>query len=187
MFPYTLRTTALVATMLGAAATGALAQGAAPMPSDQQAQVLTTPMFVRAAAQSDEFEAQEGRLAQTHSSNAEVRAYGQKMIKDHGTTTAELKAAIERTGMAPPPPVQLTAEQYAMLANLKDLQGQAFDAEYAKQAVVSHRNALGLHEEYNLKGDNPTIKQASMLATPLIKEHLRDADNMALTMRPPHP
>ena len=181
---HALTVTALAAALLGAAATGALAQGA-PMPADQQAPVLTTAQFVRAAAQSDEFEAQEGRLAQTHSSNSEVKAFGEKMIRDHGMTTAELKAAIERDGMTPPPPVRLTAEQFAMLNQHKELQGQAFDAEYAKQAVVSHREALGLHEEYNLKGDNPAIKQASMMATPIIKEHLRLADNMVLSMRPP--
>lgn len=176
---------ALAVVLLGATATGAYAQGA-PAPAEQQAPVLTTPEFVRAAAQSDEFEAQEGRLAQTQSDNAEIKAYGQKMITDHGRTTAELKAAIEKDGMAPPPPVTLTAEQYKMLAALKGLQGPAFDAEYVKQAVASHREALGLHEEYDLKGDNPAIKQASMMAVPMIKEHLRLADNMLLSMRPRH-
>lgn len=173
---------AFAAALFGA--TAALAQGA-PSSADQQAPQLTTAQFVRAAAQADEFEAQEGRLAQTHSGNAEVKAFGQKMITDHGRTTAELMAAIEKDGMSPPPPVRLTAEQYRMLADLKGLQGQAFDMEYAKQAVISHREALGLHEEYNLKGDDAAIKQASMLATPIIKEHLRLADNLVLSMRPP--
>ena len=181
---HVIKVTALAAALLGTAAAGALAQGA-PAAADQQAPMLTTAQFVRAAAQGDEFEAQEGRLAQTHSSNAEVKAFGEKMITDHGHTTAELKAAIERDGMAPPPPVTLTAEQYRMLNALKGLNGKAFDEEYAKQAVLSHREALGLHEEYNLKGTDAAIKQASMLATPIIKEHLRLADNMVLMMRPP--
>ena len=185
MMHHATRVTLIAAALLGAASNGAFAQGAAPMAADRQAPMLTTAQFVRAAAQSDEFEAQEGRLAEAHGTNAEVRAYGARMIKDHGMTTAELKAAIERSGMAPPRPVPLTAEQNEMLAKLRSLQGSAFDAEYAKQAVVSHRQALGLHEEYDLKGDNPAIKQASMLATPMIKEHLRLADNMVLMMRPP--
>ena len=51
--------------------------------------------FVKQAAQSDDFERQEGRLAGRRARDPAVRAFARKMVHDHALTTEGLKRAIE--------------------------------------------------------------------------------------------
>lgn len=175
---------ALAAALLGTVAGAALAQGVPPS-AEGQRPVLTTPEFITGAKQFDEYSAQAGKMAQAQSPNSEVRAYGMKMVKDHSMSAAQLDSAIQVSGMAPVPRVRLNADQQDMLSRLQGLQGKEFDAEYGKQAAISDQHELGLYEEYSRNGDDPAIKQVSMRNVPILKNHVRDAENRVLMMRPP--
>ncbi|MCX8255793.1 hypothetical protein RHAL1_03471 [Beijerinckiaceae bacterium RH AL1] len=168
---------AITAALLTAAAMPAVAQTAMKM-APGSAMAVTTPEFVKMAAQSDELEIKEGKLAEKVGSPA-LRKFGMMMVRDHTKTTEGLHAALKKAGMAVPPPPAMTAEQQAMAAKLEGLSGKAFDRAYLEQAVASHKKALALHEAYDTSGDSAPIVSAAKEATPIVREHLQMAKRLA--------
>ena len=173
------QTLSAVAAILAAGAIPAAAQAPGAMSkSGMEMKAPPTPEFVRKAAQSDEFEITEGKLAEKAGTPA-LQKFGALMVRDHTKTTEGLHAALRRAGMAVPPPPEMTAEQMAMVRKLEGLDGKAFDRAYLEQAVMSHKQALMLHEAYDQGGESAPIVAASKEATPIVREHLRMAERMA--------
>ncbi len=168
---------AIAAALMTAVAMPAMAQTAMRM-APAGAMTVTTPEFVKMAAQSDEFEIKEGKLAEKIGS-PELRKFGMLMVRDHTKTTEGLHAALKKAGMAVPPPPPMTAEQQAMAGKLEGLGGKAFDHAYLEQAVASHKKALALHEAYDKSGESAPIVAASKEATPIVRAHLQMAERMA--------
>ncbi len=171
-----LKTGVIAAIAVGAGLATAAAE--TPMKMATPKAAMSTPSFVKAASQSDEFEITEGKLAEKAGSPA-LQKFGEKMVRDHTKTTEELHAALKKAGMAVAPPPELTSEQTAMVDKLKRLTGREFDKTYLEQAVMSHKQALALHEGYDREGDSAPIVAASKGAVPIVKEHLRMAEHMA--------
>lgn len=139
---------------------------------------MATPDFVTAAGQSDQFEIQEGRMAEKMGSPA-VKRFGARMVRDHTKTTATLMKAVKRSGMQPPPPPPLRPDQADMMGQLQGLSGPDFDKAYIAQQVKSHEEALALQSSYAQSGDTPAIKAAARSAVPIVKMHLKMAERMA--------
>jgi putative membrane protein len=159
------------------AATIALLGSAAAMPAQSQpaGPAPLTPDFIKAAAQTDAFERQEGRIAAAHSTNPAVRSFGNMMVRDHTKTTAGLKAAMRRAHISPPAMTPLSAEQSQMLGQLNGLHGRAFDRTYIDQQVRVHQDALGLMQAYAGAGANGVIRSAAAQTVPIVQHHLRMA------------
>ena len=171
------KVSAITAALLTAVAMPAVAQTAMKAaPAGSMA--VSTPEFVKMAAQSDEFEIREGKLAEKVGS-PEMRKFGMMMVRDHTKTTEGLHAALKKAGMAVPPPPAMTAEQQAMVGKLEGLSGKAFDRAYLEQAVASHKKALALHEAYDNSGESAPIVAAAKEATPIVREHLQMAEHLA--------
>jgi putative membrane protein len=150
----------------------ALAQPAAPTPA------LPTPDFVKAAAQTDAFEIQEGSLAAKQGSTARVRDFGSMMVTDHTKTTAGLKAALHTARLPPPAPPQLSDDQKANLATLQGLHGTAFDKAYIAEQISAHQTALGVMTAYAASGDNAELRKAAGETVPVVKHHLEVAQQI---------
>jgi putative membrane protein len=131
-----------------------------------------TQAFVTAAAQSDEFERQEGRLAARQASAPRVRAFGRMMVIDHTRTTAALKVALRRAHLPPPAPPVLTPNQARKIALLRGLHGDRFDQAFIGQQVDAHQAALSILQEYAVAGDNSVIQKAAAGTVPLVRRHL---------------
>jgi len=142
------------------------------------AQPLPTPDFIKAAAQTDDFERTEGRLAEKMAGSPQVRGFGAEMVSAHTKTTAALKAAIAKAGLPPPAPPMLTAEQSQNLATLKSLSGPAFDKAYVYQQIQAHQTALGVMQAYASNGDNPVIRKAAADTVPIVQHHLEMAQSL---------
>ena len=140
-------------------------------PPDRSAP-LTTPQYVMAASQSDEFEMQEGRMAENQAKSVKLRKFGAMMVKDHAKTTNTLHDAIISTGMAPPPPPPLRPDQMQMVAQLQPLNGADFDRAYIAQQMQSHQEALMVQSNYARTGDAPSLRGAAAKTVPIVKEHI---------------
>lgn len=132
---------------------------------------LPTHDFVVAAAQTDAFERQEGRLAQARASNPKVRDFGAMMVKDHTQTTAALKAALAKAHLDAPPP-GLSADQQQDIDKLTGLQGPAFDKEYLRQQIDAHTKALAVMQGYAANGERDILRQAAADTVPIVERHL---------------
>jgi putative membrane protein len=139
---------------------------------------LPTPQFISAAASTDEFERQEGRMAERQAGSPQVRSFGQMMVRDHTNTTMALKLAIRRAGLPPPPPPQLTPDQQSNVSALKGLRGRDFDRTYLQQQIQAHQTALGVMQAYAAGGDNRTLRKAAASTVPIVKRHLAMAQKI---------
>jgi putative membrane protein len=138
----------------------------------------STQHFITAASQSDEFERREGRLAEQDGVGQRVKAFAAQMVHDHTMTTGSLHAAIQKAGLAVPPPPPLSAMQQNEIDSLKGLRGAAFDHAYVNQQIRAHEEALGLLQAYARKGDNPDLGTAAQQTIPLVKHHLEMARSL---------
>jgi putative membrane protein len=171
-----LRTLILSSALALAFGAGAIAQ---PGPGGPAGPTAMTMSFVTKAAQSDEFERQEGRLAERRAHDRHVRMFAQEMVSAHTRTTQDLKAAIRRAGMTPPPPPALSDDQARMLGDLRGAHGDKFDRLYVGQQIQAHQETLGLMQGYAQSGQPGPIRDAAAKTAPLVQHHL----DMATALR----
>jgi putative membrane protein len=134
--------------------------------------------FITQAAQSDEFERREGRLAQQRSRDPHVRSFASMMVRAHTMTTMNLKKAIRRAGMTPPPPPALTSDQMRMISDLSSIRGRGFDKTYVDQQVQAHQMTLGLMQNFAQNGRPGPIRDAAAATAPIVQRHLDMARDM---------
>jgi putative membrane protein len=141
----------------------------------------TSEAFVAAAAQSDNYEIQAGRLILTESRDQRVRGFAQQMIDHHTQTSATLAKAAAAADL-PPPPKTLGGDQQQMLSALQSAKGPDLDRTYMTQQVNAHVSALVTHQTYAASGDNGDLKAAAKSTVPLIQRHLEMAKQLKASL-----
>ena len=116
---------------------GILHRAAAQAPVDDK-------QFITVAGQSDLAEIKESELALEKSKNRSVRAFAQRMVKDHHMLMTKMKPFAEKYNV--PPPVLISTAQDTQYSALKGLTGSAFDKAYIEDAVKDHHEALALFD-----------------------------------------
>ena len=86
-------------------------------------------------------EVQLGKLATERAANADVKAFGQMMVKDHSQAGEELKQVASQLKIQQP--TQLDQKHKDLADKLSKLQGAAFDREYINAMVQGHQEVLG--------------------------------------------
>ena len=138
--------------------------------------------YVTAAGQSDQFEIQEGQLAQSMGKSADVRKFGARMIKDHTKSTDMVMKAAMKSGMPAMPPPPLRPDQQQMLAQLQATSGSGFDRLYLQQQMQSHQQALMLQQAYAQNGSDPNLKTAATKIVPVVQMHISMLQSMQASM-----
>lgn len=141
----------------------------------------TTSDFIMAAAESDLFEIEEGKLAAARAQDPRVRQFGQQMVKAHSETTDDLQRAIRQAGLQPPPPPALRPVKKLLLAELNQMQGEDFDHLYLEQQAEAHEDALLVMRTYAAQGDSPPLRAAAAHTVPLVAQHLATVRKMQLS------
>jgi putative membrane protein len=132
--------------------------------------------FAKAAAQGGIAEIQLGRLAADHGSNAMVKAFGERMVAQHGAAADQLKAAAQQANMVLPHTVSSKDQQtYDRLARLN---GSDFDRRYADDMVRDHEKDLNDFQNEANTGKNASIQAFAAQTLPMIQEHLNQAREM---------
>lgn len=137
--------------------------------------------FVQSAGQADQFEILEADTVLTGSSDAQIRAFAQRMIQDHGEISRTLEQATARAGLKPPPK-GISADQALLLGELQSLRERALDQAYLRHQALAHHSALVVERMYAATGDNLIVRQAAASATPIISAHLDMAEQMRAKM-----
>lgn len=132
------------------------------------------PAYVAMAASSDMFEIESSRMALQRSRDAMNRMHAEMMIRDHGMTSAQLAAAASSIGLGVPR--QMLPMHVNMLNELS--RSANFDAVYRRQQVMSHQQALALHDNYARRGDAPQLRGVAAAAVPVVRAHLDHARRM---------
>jgi putative membrane protein len=127
--------------------------------------------FFRRAAEGGMAEVEAGKLAQSKGSLAEVKSFGEMMVKDHSAANEELaKLATSAGAMLP---TKLSAEHQAMKKKLQSLSGEAFDKEYIQGQIKDHEATVALLKEEIGSGQIAEVKAFAQKMLPTVEEHLK--------------
>lgn len=131
----------------------------------------TPATYVMKAGASDLYEQQSSRLVLTTTKDPHVREFASMMLKDHATSTSEVKAAAMKSGLKPKPPM-LDPKQKAMIKQLSAAKGMTRDHVYHEQQVKAHEQALELQQAYAASGSAPALKDAAAAIVPVVQHHI---------------
>jgi len=133
---------------------------------------------VKDMAMADMAEVATGKLAQSKGQSAEVKAYGQQMIDDHGAALAKVQAVAQARNVTLPTDVD--AKHKAMAAKLEKMSGADFDKAYMAQAGVKDHTEV--HKKLMAdakKIKDPDVKALADAHMPVVEQHLKSAQQMA--------
>ncbi|MDN2710253.1 DUF4142 domain-containing protein [Janthinobacterium sp. SUN118] len=131
--------------------------------------------FLSKAADAGSTEIAASKVAQSKSSNAEVKKFADAMVADHTKVAEELKqlASSRQIEVSDEP----GAKHKAQIARLSRLDGKPFDTEYAASiGVAAHQDAVKLFTEASQKASDPAIKAFAAKTLPALQHHLAMAN-----------
>jgi len=117
-----------------------------------------------------------GQLASSRAMDGEVKAFADRMVKDHTSAGNDLSDITTRLG------VTIPTEEDTTFNNLKDrlskMKGTEFDRAYMAEMVQGHEKAAASVETYANSGNNADLKAWAAKAAPVIREHLQQAQKI---------
>lgn len=140
-----------------------------------------TGAFVSNASQSDMYEIQAAKIAETRSKNADVKAFAKQMVTDHTAMMNAMKPLIQAAGQAPAD--KLDQRRQGFIDNLKSAKDADFDKTYIDQQVAGHEEALSLMQGYAKDGSDAGLKGGASKAIPKVQMHLDKAKAIQASMK----
>jgi putative membrane protein len=133
--------------------------------------------LVRQLAYANLAEIEAGRMAQSKSTNDQVRSFAQQMIDDHTRALQQLQQLADAKGITLP--TKPNEKHRAQAARLNKLSGDAFDRQYLANAGLSdHRKTHALVSRVQSTAKNSELKQLAANLLPNIDQHLRLAQQV---------
>ncbi len=170
----------ILATGLSAAlAVPAVAQAASDATMANKAP--TTKVFVKKAAMTNMFEIKAGKIAKQKIDNKKVENYADMIINDHQKMQNKLKSQAKNIqGVSLPS--KLDEAHQAKIDKLQKEAGAQFLKTFKTQQVQGHEQGVRMFYNYAQYGQNPTIKQLAKNGVPVLKKHLRHAQNLPTSL-----
>jgi len=142
------------------------------MPCAQAAPTVVTAdqNFILAAAQGGMTEVKLGALAAQNGTRADVKEFGQMMVKDHSAINADLKALASQKGVTLPD--DLDAKHQGMVDKLAALNGSAFDKVYIAAMIKDHKADAKEFKAESASTKDAEIKNFVDKSLPVVEMHL---------------
>jgi putative membrane protein len=150
--------------------------------------------FIKRAAEGGMKEVEVGQFAQTRASDSNVKAFAERMVKDHGASNDELMSLAKNKGVTLPPSATMTTDATRKpdpsvpgageprargTAGAGDplaaLKGAEFDRAYMNQMVGDHEKTVQLFEQESTSGQDAEVKAWAAKKLPTVREHLAQA------------
>ncbi len=132
--------------------------------------------FMKKAANANMTEIQLGKIAQENGQKADVKSFGERMVKDHGNASDQLKTVAEKLNVRLPKKVN--AKHQALVDKLSKLKGANFDKAYANAMVEDHRKVIKQFEKAQGEVTQPDLKKFIDDTIPVLKTHLELAKKL---------
>jgi putative membrane protein len=155
---------------LSATTTGATGGTAAAMTNEDKD-------FVAKAGMGGLAEVQMGNLALQKATNADVKAFAQRMVTDHGMANDELAQLATAKGLVLPTAV--TGEHKDAYDHLNGLSGADFDKAYMKHMVEDHDKTVADFDKASTSATDADLKSWAGKTLPTLQDHLRQAKEVA--------
>jgi putative membrane protein len=158
---------------LAAIALAALAWTASP------AMALDDPSFAVAAVSANLQEIQMGQAAQQKAQNAQVKALGDTLVKDH--IPAHQKAIALAAKLEQYAPTVLPADQARVVSQLQGMSGAAFDKGFVDEVIAAHTAAIQLFTP-SAASSNAEVKAYATETLTALRAHLATAQALKTTL-----
>lgn len=129
--------------------------------------------FVHIAGVGGLAEVEIGRLAAEKAASGDVRAFADRMLKDHGPANDKLAQLAEEHGIDMP--TELDDDHRAMRDHLETLSGATFDLTYMRGQVADHQKTVQLLEWEIISGQDRALKDFAAETLPTVLRHLEMA------------
>ena len=150
--------------------------------STVSAQGVTDPQIAAIVVTANQVDIDAGTLAQKTTSNKEVMAFAEMMVRDHGGVNKSAVELVTRLKVTPkdnPTSQSLKAGGEKNVANLKKLKGAAFDRAYLDYEVVYHTQVLDALDKTLIPGaQNDELKALLVKTRPAFAAHLEHAKHL---------
>ena len=127
-----------------------------------------------------------GKLAAERGSNPEVKAFGKQMVTDHtgvNKSATDLAAKLKVTPQDNPTSQSLKNGGEKNIANLKKLEGAAFDKAYIDNEVTYHQQVLDALDKPLIPGaNNAELKALLVKVRPAFVAHLEHAKKIQASL-----
>jgi len=137
---------------------------------------VTASDFVAKASESGMAEVQLGQLAVNKAESADVRAFGQRMVTDHGKANTELATLASRKGLTVSK--ELNAKHKKAVQDLGAKSGEEFDKAFAQQMVTDHSEAVALFTAAS-KLDDRDLAGFATRTLPVLQDHHEKSRQLA--------
>lgn len=127
--------------------------------------------FMKAAALGGMMEVELGQVAQK-STNPDVKAFAEEMVKDHSKANAELKTLAEKEKIILP--TTFPAEDKAHMDMMKTMTGTAFDHHYIDMMVTDHDKTIALFKSA-AASQTKEVSEFAKKTLPVINGHFEKA------------
>jgi putative membrane protein len=162
----------LVATCLTWTMVGAAEPGSGP----------TDPQIAAIVVTANQVDIDAGTLAKTKAQSAEVKAFAQLMITDHGGVNKAATDLVQKLHVTPassPTSESLQTGGDGNLATLKKLSGSAFDKAYVDHEVAYHEAVIGALDKTLIpSAQNAELKALLVKVRPAFVAHLEHAKHL---------
>lgn len=157
---------------LALAVAPAFAHGAGPSDAQIAAIVVTA----------NQVDIDAGQLAKAKGSTADVKAFAQQMITDHGGVNQKAKTLAAKLKVTPAPSETSAALQKGgdeNVAALRKLSGPAFDRAYVDHEVAYHQQVIDALDKTLIPGaQNAELKDLLVSVRPAFVAHLDHAKHL---------
>ncbi|HKT80655.1 MAG TPA: DUF4142 domain-containing protein [Vicinamibacterales bacterium] len=153
-----------------------------------QAQSINDAQIAAIVVTANQVDIDAGNLAASMGSNAEIKKFGQQMVRDHtgvNKSAVELVTRLKVTPEDNPTAASIKDGGAKNVANLKTLKGKAFDKAYIDHEVAYHQQVLDAVDKVLIPGaSNSDLKALLVKVRPAFVAHLEHAKMVqsAMTM-----
>jgi putative membrane protein len=133
--------------------------------------------FLKDAAEGGNAEVEASKVALAQSGSADVKAFAQQMVDDHGKAGTELKGLADQKGVkVSDTPSTVKKTEIKLLSERK---GSSFDQHYADSiGVKAHQDTVKLFQKEVDKGTDPDVKAWAQKTLPALQHHLELAQQL---------
>lgn len=158
---------------------GGLSHSSTQSSMNTQSAAKLTPhdkQFMDQAAQGGLAEVELGQMASEKASSPQVKAFAERMVRDHTKANDQLKEVASQDGITLPD--NLDTKDRMLKERLSKASGQSFDALYMRNMVKDHKTDVADFTQ-ECKSSNSNVAQFAQKTLPVLKSHLREAEKIA--------
>jgi len=136
--------------------------------------------FVREAAQGGLMEVKMGQMAKDHASSADVKNYGERLVKDHAKANDKLTQLAGEKGVNLAKDIE--PKHTGMLKDWEQKSGTDFDKAFIQHALKDHKKDIGKFEKASRDLKDTELRSFAMETLPTLREHYDEAQRIARSL-----